>query len=146
MKRVGRAVRVGEVAFGLGVFAKRWFEPREVIGRIAGAVSDDPGYGSDYCMNLGEGMTLEPVAPFRFLNHSCQPNCDLVFVVRRDEAQTVVRRTMYLQALASIAPEAELTIDYAWPAHFAIPCLCGTAACRGWIVDPDELADVTSPH
>ena len=140
MKRVGRAVRVGEVPFGLGVFAKRWFEPREVIGRIAGAVSDDPAYGSDYCMNLGEGMTLEPVAPFRFLNHSCQPNCDLVFVIRRDESQRIVRRTMYLQALSAIAPEAELTIDYAWPAHFAIPCLCGTPACRGWIVDPDELA------
>ncbi len=33
----------------------------------------------------------------------------------------------------------ELTIDYGWPAEVAIPCLCGSRHCRGWIVDPDEV-------
>ena len=139
MKRIVRSVQVAASHCGLGVFAKRPFEPSEVVGRITGTISNDPDYSSDYCMNLGDGLTLEPEAPFRFLNHSCQPNCDLVFVVRKSAPPDVPRRTMYLQALVAIANDQELTIDYGWSAEFAVKCRCGSAACRGWIVNPADL-------
>jgi SET domain-containing protein len=87
-------------------------------------------------MDLGEGRSLEPVAPFRFLNHSCQPNCE-IFSWETDEPRRHAR--LWLQALTAIEPGNELTIDYAWPADAAIPCVCGAAGCRGWIVCPEQL-------
>jgi hypothetical protein len=41
--------------------------------------------------------------------------------------------------LRTIEPGEELTIDYAWPAEAAIPCACGAAGCRCWIVAAEEL-------
>ena len=70
-----QGVRVGRSAFGLGVFSLRSFSAREVVGPVEGEVFDGDEYESDYCMALGENSALEPDAPFRFLNHSCQPNC-----------------------------------------------------------------------
>jgi len=29
-----------------------------------------------YCMDIGNGRVLEPHAPFRYVNHSCEPNCE----------------------------------------------------------------------
>jgi hypothetical protein len=49
---------------------------------------------------------------------------------------------VWLVALRVIQPGEELTIDYAWEAEAAIPCGCGSANCRGWIVDEAELDDV----
>lgn len=46
---------------------------------------------------------------------------------------------VYLIALRDIWPGEELTIDYNWPAISAVPCHCGAASCRGWIVSFDEL-------
>jgi hypothetical protein len=42
-------------------------------------------------------------------------------------------------ARQAIQPGQELTIDYAWPANAAIPCLCQSKSCRGWIVAAKEL-------
>lgn len=139
MRRATRAVRVGSTPYGLGVFAKRSFADRETIGEIPGTVIDDPEYGSDYCMEFGGSCSLEPGGPFRYLNHSCEPNCKLVHEVHWDEKTSQARRTMFLMSLATIGPGEQLTIDYAWPAVFAIPCECGSPSCRGWIVDSDEF-------
>ena len=45
---------------------------------------------------------------------------------------------IWVESLTDIMPNEELTIDYCWPADRAAKCLCGKAACRGWIVDPAE--------
>ena len=134
-KKRSPAVRVGRTPLGRGVFARRRFRPQHVIGVVRGQVIDDPDYSSDYCIELNEGRGLEPAAPFRFLNHSCEPNCEL-FSWETDEAAPPDR--LWLQALRSIEPGEELTIDYAWPAGAAIPCGCGAVACRGWIVSADQ--------
>src|SRR6476619_2302017 len=76
-----KRVRVGETPVGKGVFALRAFRKGQVIGVIQGVAASDPQYGSEYCMDLGENRTLEPIAPFRYLNHSCQPNAELVGIV-----------------------------------------------------------------
>ena len=131
------AVRIGRTPLGRGLFARRRFRPQQVIGVVRGQVIDDPGYSSDYCIELNEGRGLEPAAPFRYLNHSCEPNCELFFWEPEEPAPL---DRLWLQALRPIEPGEELTIDYAWPADAAIPCGCGAADCRGWIVAAEELA------
>jgi uncharacterized protein len=139
---VRRAVYVGATPYGRGVFAQRRFAAGETVAEIHGEVISDPDYGSDYCIDLGGGGVLEPSAPFCFLNHGCQPNCELTGRTTWDDHVAVLRHKTWLMALADIAPGDEMTIDYAWPATSAIPCLCGGPQCRGWIVAPDQLSQV----
>jgi SET domain-containing protein len=141
-KRRGRGVRVGPAACGRGVFAERRFRAGETIAEVHGEVILDPDYGSDYCIDLGGAGVLEPAAPYCYLNHGCQPNCELTGRNSWDEQTGSLRHNTRLMALADIAAGDELTIDYAWPASSAIPCHCGSPNCRGWIVAPDQLRDL----
>lgn len=143
MRRASRAVRVGPSEHGQGVFAKRSFAPDECIGEITGEVIDDPYYSSDYCMNLGETFTLEPAAPFRFVNHSCEPNCQLCSKSEWNDETEVIDHEMWLLCIAPIARGEQLTIDYGWPAWCQVPCNCGTASCRGFIVRKDAATNFT---
>jgi hypothetical protein len=135
-RQYGAIVRIGPTPLGHGVFARRRFRAHEVIGVIRGQVIENPDYASDYCIDLGDGRSLEPTAPFRFLNHRCQPNCELFYLETDDATQ---RDRLWVQALRSIKCGEELTIDYAWPADDAIRCACGAAKCRGWLVSAEEL-------
>jgi hypothetical protein len=87
-------------------------------------------------MELPTGRLLEPAAPLRFVNHSCDPNCELFYWF--DEDQGTQEDRLWLQTIRTVEPGEELSIDYCWPADAAIPCRCGTSACRLWIVDPAE--------
>ncbi len=142
IKRASRAVRVGDASCGQGVFARRRFRAAEPVAEIQGEVISDPDYWSAYCIELGDGAVLEPAAPFRFLNHSCQPNCELVDHTRWDDQTGVLHHITRLKTITPIEPGEELTIDYAWPACCAIPCLCGSENCRGWVVAQGELDQV----
>lgn len=138
-------VRVTECELGRGVLARQVFPVDSVIGEIRGEVIDDPTYGSNYAIDLENGCTLEPCAPFRYLNHSCDPNCEFTFFeVEHDEASAPdgSARFVFLVAVKRIVTDEELTIDYNWPAESAIPCLCDAADCRGWIVAEEEVEDI----
>ena len=123
---------------GRAVFARKRFAPKARIGRVAGDIVCDAEYGSVYCMEFDEGRALEPKPPFRYLNHSCDPNCELVIWTYEDPADWQI----HVYATERIKPEDELTIDYAWPSEDAIPCACGSEACRGWIVAQDVVRQV----
>ncbi len=131
-------VRVGPSEYGLGVFSLKSFTTDDWISQIEGEIIHDANYESDYCMSLGESSALEPTAPYRFLNHSCQPNCSLVEVEVEYDDGTFVSE-LWLQGEKDIAPGEQMTIDYAWPAESAIPCRCGSAGCRNWIVAYEEI-------
>ncbi len=131
-------VRVTSSPTGLGVFASRPFSRRQVIGPILGEVIDDPHYGSNFCMELGGSLSLEPAWPFRLINHSCQPNCQLLTLEPSSENGVSRAPEAWLEVLADIEPGEQLTIDYGWPAEVAIPCNCGRPACRGWIVAAED--------
>jgi hypothetical protein len=72
----------------------------------------------------------------RFINHSCDPNCEAV-----DD-----RRRIFIEAIRTIQPGEELTYDYQyerdedydaeWESHYV--CQCGTAKCRGTILAPKK--------
>ena len=119
---------------GCGVFARLTLGREEVIGQVLGTVITDPEYSSRTCIDLGQSLSLEAIRPFRYLNHSCDPNCELFqWDEPRDPPQ------LWLQAVRPIDAGEELTIDYAWHADAAILCFCGSPVCRGWIVDNCEL-------
>ncbi len=72
----------------------------------------------------------------RFINHSCEPNCEAVIEDNR----------VYIDALRTIQPGEELLYDYqyerdgepdeSWDRLYA--CHCGTPSCRGTILKPEK--------
>ncbi len=146
-----RGLRVGRTRVGKGLFATKKIVDGSCIGEIEGQVINDDEYVSRYAFDLNGGEQLEPNAPFRFVNHSCEPNCAFeLFSFPRmlgqgaannsnPQSSAAVKRQLLLFAICDIAAGQELTIDYNWPAIFAIPCGCRATACRGWIVTPKDL-------
>lgn len=65
----------------------------------------------------------------RFINHSCDPNCDAV----------VEAGHIWIETIRDVAPGEELAYDYAYrleerhtpAAKRRFPCNCGAPACRG---------------
>jgi len=135
--RLKRLLRVGPTHVGYGVFASRRIKAGVVIGEIEGTVLDAHPADPSYCMELPGGKLLEPAPPLRFVNHSCDPNCEIFYWFDDDSGPEEDR--LWLQTIRSIEPGEEFSIDYCWPADAAIPCLCGASNCRKWIVDPEEL-------
>lgn len=70
----------------------------------------------------------------RFINHSCEPNCESVIEERR----------VFIEAIRTIEPGTELTYDYQIQradddpqnADEVFACRCGFAACRGTMLWP----------
>jgi hypothetical protein len=134
-------VRVAPAAHGQGLYAEKPFRRGQVLGQIRGRIITDPEYTSRYCMELGNGQMIEPECSFRYMNHSCDPNCELMYYDPETltEDQDHLRDKLFVQTRRKITFGEELTIDYAWPADHALQCGCAAKKCRGWIVDPDEL-------
>ncbi len=138
-------VRVLDTHIGKGVFAVRAYPATSVIGEIVGELSDDPRQGDEYTFELTEGIQLNPEEPFRFLNHSCEPNCEFDLFEQPQTDDEPAKTGLFLVAKRIIQPEEPLTIDYNWPAECAIRCECREPACRGWVVSRDEILDVDVP-
>lgn len=137
-------IRISECSTGLGIFATRPYPESAVIGEITGDVHARP-YGSSYSFDLENGQQLEPHEPFRYVNHSCDPNCEFDWIEEPDaHGQTLFR--LYLIALRDIAPEEQFTIDYNWPASYAIQCDCRSPLCRGWVVAEYEIDKLWIDH
>jgi hypothetical protein len=132
---------------GYGVRALRAFAAGEVIVVGEGVLYretqswDDeyslilPGYELDEDGNEGPPLYLDLTDQTRWINHSCDPNTE-VDTSWNTETKSA---TAWWLALRDIAPGDELSYDYAFSGHLAMPCRCGTPVCRGVIVDPDEL-------
>src|SRR5690606_32625532 len=118
------AVRVASTRIGKGVVSRRWHKPGALIGEIQGQIIDDPHYGSDYCMGIGEDKVIEPSPPFRYLNHSCEPNCQFDWFDVASDGESQPRRRVFLFAVTTIQPGDELTIAYNWPSTDTIACRC----------------------
>lgn len=140
-KLAKRGLRIGRSPVGKAVFATRRIFDGTCIGEIEGEVISDDEYRSRYAFDLENGAQLEPAPPFRFVNHSCEPNCafDLIGVDHVDQPNSTTVRKLLIFAINDIESGDELTIDYNWPASFAIRCNCKTPSCRGWIVGKKSL-------
>ena len=130
---------------GLGVFADATIKSGFAVGQVHGEIKP-ADFRSHYCVDFA-GAVLEPVAPYRFLNHSCDPNCEFVEWEIEDQLEIALDETtqpnsvfeLWLHTLRDVQKGEELTIDYGWSWQFAIPCKCGARHCRGWICKLDEL-------
>jgi SET domain-containing protein len=73
----------------------------------------------------------------RFINHSCEPNCESVIECRR----------VFIEALKTIEPGEELTYDYLIQREDDDPpnveqiyaCHCGARSCRGTMLAPPKM-------
>lgn len=139
-------VRILESDIGKGVYAVRRYPVAAVIGQIRGELVADPDHGTEYTFEASAGLQLEPFPPFRFINHSCDPNCEFEWIDdHSDQPDCVENRVasgLYLTTLRNVEADEQLTIDYNWPASHAIPCQCEQLDCRGWVVAVDELEAV----
>ena len=95
-------------------------------------------YDPDYVVDMGAAGVLEPSTPFRYLNHSCEPNCELV--EWQFDGEVADAPEIWVHSIRTVRTSEQLTIDYGWPAEAAIRCLCGSERCRGWVVDEAQLA------
>lgn len=133
-----KVLSVRSTSAGKGLFARKLFRKRQYIGHMAGTLISGDDYDPDYVVDMGDHGVLDPRAPFRYLNHSCEPNCELL----EWESTRSAPPQIWVHAIKTVRPSEQLTIDYGWPAESAIRCLCGTASCRGWVVDQSELSRV----
>jgi hypothetical protein len=135
---------------GYGIIALRPFQAGDILVYGDGVVySEDDDFDDTYSLLLNipeedEDGDVEPqllmdlTDQTRWINHACDPNTE---VDTSWDAETGTARCWWV-ALRDIAVGEELTYDYAFSAHLAEPCACGTSKCRGVIVDEDEIADV----
>ncbi len=132
-------VEVRDCSLGKGVFALREIEMGEIIGIVRGQIVDDENESPDYCIEMDEIYSLNPLPPFRFLNHCCSPNAEFI----GDEPDQADRfPEVYVVAVKAIQDNEEICVDYAWPVEDAIRCECGSPECRGWIVANEEVHKV----
>jgi SET domain-containing protein len=87
------------------------------------------GDGSVFLFALNEEVDLDgdtPDNPARFMNHSCDENCE----ARLEDGR------IWFHARRDIQAGEELTFDYsfAMSAFFEHPCHCGANGCPGYIV------------
>ena len=141
---------------GYGLVARRPFHAGELICYGDGVLwRDEEDFDDTYALILhttdlapgeapvaGERQALfwDLADQTRWLNHSCDPN-SVVEAKWHPSAGTV---TAWWTAVRDIAPGEEVTYDYAFSAHVAEPCYCGAASCRGVIVDPEEIGNLTA--
>ena len=136
---------IRDTPVGKGVFATQPFLKNQLVGTITGQLFTDPNYGSPYCFDLENGAVVEPAAPFRYVNHSCEPNCEIELYDEDEPVCSGDDRSVILVACRNIEAGEEVTIEYNWGAAHAIRCYCGAASCRGWVVAPEEIDEIVSP-
>jgi hypothetical protein len=135
---------------GLGGFALRWIRPGERIVEYVGERISHEEADVRYDDNDGERhhtflFTVDDDTVIdaavdgneaRFINHSCDPNCEAVDYGGR----------IFIEALRDIAPGEELFYDYNFELDEPItpelreryPCRCGAPTCRGTILVETE--------
>jgi uncharacterized protein len=130
---------------GYGVIALRAIRKGEIIVHGEGIpYHEDDDFDDTYALVMysgdegpddGPDMLLDLTDQTRWINHSCDPNTE-VETLWNPETQT---GEAWWIAVRNIKPGDELTYDYAFSAHLAEPCACGSPRCRGVIVDENEI-------
>ncbi|KAH7152513.1 histone H3 methyltransferase complex protein [Dactylonectria estremocensis] len=109
-------------------------EVRQQIAEIREKRYLKSGIGSSYLFRIDDNTVVDATKKggiARFINHSCMPNCTAK-IIKVEGSKRIV-----IYALRDIAMNEELTYDYKFEREIGsldrIPCLCGTAACKGFL-------------
>lgn len=132
---------------GRGAFATRAIVSGEVVVEYVGErlrkadsqIRQDAG--NPFIFIVDDETDIDgdvPYNPARFLNHSCDPNCDAYL----DEGR------IWITARRDIAVGDELTFNYGYDfsEYQDYPCRCGTANCVGFIVAEEFFPEVRRRH
>jgi SET domain-containing protein len=134
---------------GRGVFARRAIAKGErIIEYVGERISHDEAndrYDDEegsrhhtFLFTVDERVVIDAAErgnEARFINHSCDPNCEAV----------ISKRRVFIDAIRDIEPGEELFYDYWYSTDAAYsdedlrriyPCRCGAAKCRGTIAAP----------
>ncbi|HMH50474.1 MAG TPA: SET domain-containing protein-lysine N-methyltransferase [Candidatus Acidoferrum sp.] len=144
--KTGLEVRTSSIQ-GVGVFARRPIAAGtrviEYTGEVISEREGDARYDDramarhhTYLMALDDGRCIDAGVggnEARFINHSCEPNCETVEEDGR----------VWIQAIRPIAVGEELTYDYRYERSEGddesfYRCGCGATTCRGTILLPRE--------
>jgi hypothetical protein len=134
-------VYVKEVSrtMGLGVFAGCDFQPGELVLQAAGVLLD---YQTLYSIQVDWDRHLDPDAPAKYLNHSCDPNLGVRMTGSHPE----------FFARRAISKDEQVCFDYAMTEYrhyprqdprddFSLTCSCGSPQCRGRLGYYSELPE-----
>lgn len=124
---------------GVGVFAARAFRKGELVLQPTGRVLS---YQTIYSIQFDWDRHLDPDAPAKYLNHSCNPNLGV---------HTRPNGWPEFVALRDIACDEQVTFDYAMTEYqhyprtdpdldFELVCHCGEPDCRGRLGYYSELS------
>src|SRR5437870_2874547 len=131
---------------GLGAFATRPIPPNtrliEYTGQRLTPAESDARYPDvlgerhhTYLFAIDDDVVIDAAVngnDARFINHSCDPNCDAVIEGQR----------IWIETIRHVAPGEELAYDYGYvlderhtpSAKRRFPCACGAPTCRGTIL------------
>lgn len=133
---------------GYGVITLRPFKKGEIVCVGDGVLyTENDDFDDTYALVYSDDddteieRYLDLTCQTRWINHSCDPNTEVDTGIHPERGEPYAWWT----ALRDIPAGVELSYDYAFPAHLAEPCNCGAAACRGLIIDEDEIADAPAP-
>jgi uncharacterized protein len=135
---------------GLGVFAGQPIAAGtriiEYTGEVISDAEGDARYDDEsmarhhtFLMALDDGRCIDAAVggnDARFINHSCEPNCETVEVNGR----------VWIESVRPIAAGEELSYDYKYDRsddddETFYRCRCGAPTCRGTILAPREAPD-----
>ncbi|KFM22868.1 Histone-lysine N-methyltransferase ASHH2 [Auxenochlorella protothecoides] len=143
-------------AKGFGLFTRDGVRAGQFIVEYVGEVLEEDEYQRRkeyyiasnqrhyYFMNIGNGEVIDACrrgGQGRFINHSCDPNCETQKWLVEGEL------SIGLFAIKDVPPGGELTFDYNFERYGDKPmaCLCGSANCRGVIGGTQETAVLAPP-
>jgi len=130
---------------GLGAFATQFIASGTRLVEYAGERLTEAGADARYpddgqrhhtfLFAIDGGIVIDAAVDgndARFINHSCDPNCDAV--VKDDR--------IWIETIRDVQPGEELAYDYAYEleerhspsAKRRYPCSCGSSKCRGTIL------------
>ncbi len=128
----GFATRVITSGTRVVEYAGQHLTPAESDARYP---DDEVGRHHTYLFAIDDDVVVDAAVDgneARFINHSCDPNCDAVI----DQGR------IWIEAIRDIEPGEELAYDYAYvlkerhtpAAKRRFPCSCGSLKCRGTIL------------
>ncbi|KAG2485616.1 hypothetical protein HYH03_015679 [Edaphochlamys debaryana] len=141
-------------AKGFGLFALEDIKAGQFIIEYIGEVLEEDEYQRRkdyymsvgqrhyYFMNIGNGEVIDAARKgniSRFINHSCEPNCETQKWLVRGEL------AIGLFAVRDIPKETELTFDYNFERYGDKPmrCYCRSGGCRKFIGGQQDNFDVS---
>ncbi len=127
-------IKVGKSKFGKGVFARSNILKGQTILTLEGGLvifSDTTKMGiqESYPIQIDIDKYINPLKPFCYINHSCEPNCG-------------IKEGCHLVAIQDIFINDEIFYDYSTTMlekSWEMKCLCETKSCRKVIQDFDLL-------